>query len=250
MAVTEEFAAALTLAFSENGIPVPTAAQTERFWALYEKMTAVNGTMNLTAIRGIPDTVVRHFADCAAAAPFLPHGAKVCDVGAGAGFPTLPLAILREDLSILAVDSTAKRMNYVRDCADLLGLSHVRVLAARAEEIGKMREYRESFDAVTARAVARLNVLAEWCLPLVRVGGVLVSMKGRTGDEELAGARNAIRTLGGADVRDKTITLVDPFRPQDDPNRTETRHIIEIHKGSPTPAQYPRRNGQITAKPL
>ena len=245
-----DFGALLSAAFYENGLSVPDPAASERFYRLYLFLEEENQKMNLTAIRGAADTVVRHFADCAAAAKHIPPGAAAADIGAGAGFPTLPLAILRQDLQILAVDSTAKRMDYVARAAAHLSLSNVKTHVGRAEEMGKDPAFRERFDVVTARAVARMNVLAEWCLPLCRVGGLFLSLKGKNGAEELAEARHAVSLLGGGKTEDEAYFLRDPFRPEDDPDHLGARHILKVTKTGRTPAQYPRKNGQITAKPL
>ena len=155
-------------------------------------MLEVNKTMNLTAIKEEKAVVVRHFLDSLTIEPFLPKNAKMLDVGCGAGFPSLPVGIFREDLAITALDSTEKRIRYVQSTAATLALPHFSAIAARAEALAHDPQYREAFDVVTARAVAALPVLAELCLPFTRVGGSFIAMKAARGEEELSAAKAAI----------------------------------------------------------
>ena len=233
--------------FSANYLPL-SEGQADLFSRLTEEMLRVNRDMNLTAITDPYEISVKHYADCALMAEIPSQGASVADIGAGAGFPTLPLGILRPDLKILAVDSTDKRMRYVANTADSLGLSRVSVLTARAEELGKKAEFRESFDFVTARAVASLNVLCELCLPLVRVGGTFCALKAANGREELDQARKAVELLGGVVQEVREISLVDPAGIL--PAESLKRMLILVEKSAPTPAQYPRRYARIQAQPL
>lgn len=205
---------------------------------LAELLLEWNGRMNLTAITGKEEIYRKHFADSLTAAEFLPNGATLLDVGCGGGFPTLPLALARPDLRVTALDSTAKKLRFVEAAAKELSLPVV-TLCGRAEELGKGAPYRECFDCVTARAVARLPVLCEWCLPFVRVGGAFVALKGAAGEEELREAENAVALLGGKveTVRRRTVG-------------GESRVILVIRKIAPTPAKYPRNGGQIMKKPL
>ena len=165
----KQFKSRLTKVFDKNGFSsMLNMERVEKFMRLTEIMLEENEKYNLTAIKEPNKIILNHYADCAALAAVLPKGAKIADVGCGAGFPTLPVAILRPDLSILGIDSTAKRINYVNTVKDILGLSGVTAITARAEDIGKS-EMRESFDVVTARAVAAMRVLCELCLPLVKI---------------------------------------------------------------------------------
>ncbi|MBO5221395.1 MAG: 16S rRNA (guanine(527)-N(7))-methyltransferase RsmG [Clostridia bacterium] len=242
-----EYASVIETVFRENKLNL-TPAQGEMFSHLTEEMLRVNASMNLTAITDPLQIAVKHYADCAFMANLPPQGATVADIGAGAGFPTLPLGILRPDLKITAVDSTDKRMRYVEATADLLGLEHVSVLTARAEELGKKASMRESFDFVTARAVAALNVLCELCLPLVRVGGTFCALKAQGGREELAAAEQAADLLGGKVTEISEFSLVDPSNTTaEDALR---RVLIIIEKISPTPEKYPRRYARIQSDPL
>lgn len=208
----------------------------EKFATLFEELVAFNAVTNLTAITECEEVALRHFADSLTVADTIPVGACVIDVGCGGGFPTLPLAIARPDLAITALDSTAKKLVFVEKMAKKLSLN-VKILAARAEEIP---ECREKFDVATSRAVARMNLLCELCLPLVKVGGSFVAMKGASGKEELDEAEGGIRTLGG------TVTAMDAFTLQSAGERV----IVTVKKTAPTPSAYPRPWGKIKKKPL
>ena len=220
----------------------------ERFYLLTETMLAVNEHMNLTAITEPEEIIVKHYTDCALLAPLVPHGAMTADIGTGAGFPSLPLAILRPDVRILAVDSTEKKCRYVEETAKKLGLLNLEVRAGRAEMLGKDAAFREQFDVVTARAVARMNVLCEWCLPLVKKGGVFAAMKGRSGEEELREAAHAIEVLGGAagELQKRVLRYAEKTGNDEE----MTRYFLTVGKRQFSPKIYPRPNSQITKKPL
>lgn len=213
----------------------------ELFSKLSYLLVEQNKTMNLTAITDPDGIAVKHFADSISAlsAYDFPQGAKVLDVGTGAGFPSIPLLIARPDLNMTMIDSTAKKLKYVASTVEELGLV-AEVLHTRAEEAGQNKEYRESFDIVCSRAVAALNVLCEYCLPFVKVGGVFLAMKGAKAQEEIADAKNAIKTLGGQIVDEKSFTLSDGGE----------RTIVVIKKISHVPPKYPRVSAQIAKKPL
>ena len=223
--------------FAECGMPQYAEGETgEKFAILFDELIAFNNITNLTAITECEEVALRHFADSLTAAEKIPQGASVIDVGCGGGFPTLPLAIARPDLTITALDSTAKKLVFVENMAKKLSLN-LKTLAARAEEIP---EYRESFDVATSRAVARMNLLTELCLPLVKVGGHFVAMKGASGREELCEAENGIVKLGGKVKDVDAFTLLSAGE----------RVIITVEKTSPTPSAYPRPWGKIKKKPL
>lgn len=241
----QNFTAQLTRVFKLNGLGAYlNSEKSEKFYRLTVRMLEENEKYNLTAITDPEKIILNHYADCATLAQYLPKGAKIADIGCGAGFPTLPLAIVRDDVQILAIDSTAKRVNYVEQSARLLGLTNVTCAVMRAEDGGKSPELRESFDFATARAVAEMRVLCELCLPFVKVGGELIAMKGKNAQFELSGAKRAISLLGGKDVRVREITLSDgSAEPLSHP-------LISIKKGAKTPMQYPRAFSQISKKPL
>ena len=239
-----EFKSKLTRVFSDNGLSgLLSISRVEKLHALTEHMLTENEKFNLTAITDPDKIILNHYADCAVLAMRLPKGARVCDVGCGAGFPTLPVAILREDVNILALDSTAKRIAYVSGAAELLGLKNVTAVAMRAEDAGMNSEYGEKCDTATARAVAELRVLAELCLPLVKVGGSFIAMKGKNATAELSSAKRAIATLGGRNTTMEEISLKGK-------DEVLSHPLILIEKREKTPKSYPRPYAQISKKPL
>ena len=215
----------------------------ETFFALAAHLIRFNGVHNVTAITEPHQIIFRHFADCLTAASYLPEGARVIDVGCGGGFPCLPLAIARPDLQITALDSTAKKLKFVESAAAELGLNGVTVLCARAEEAVRRPDMRERFDVATARAVARLRILSELCLPFVRVGGTFLSLKGEAGAEEAREAERGIGILGGDLEWVREIPITDGG---------EILHhvLIRVKKVAHTPEIYPRNYAGIVKKPL
>jgi 16S rRNA (guanine527-N7)-methyltransferase len=172
----------------------------------------------------------------------LPKGTTLADIGCGAGFPTLPVAILRPDVKITGIDSTAKRVAYVNSAAQQLGCDNVTAIAGRAEELARTN-LRESFDFATARAVAAMRVLAELSLPFVKLGGSLIAMKGKNAATELSESKRAITTLGGKLDEVREITLVGTDEELSHP-------LVFVKKVSKTAPQYPRQFSQISKKPL
>ncbi|MBE6532875.1 MAG: 16S rRNA (guanine(527)-N(7))-methyltransferase RsmG [Ruminococcaceae bacterium] len=240
----KSFTSTLTRAFAANGMSsLLSLEKNEKFYALTVRMLEENEKYNLTAITEPSKIILNHYVDCATLAAKLKKGATVIDVGCGAGFPTLPLAIVRPDLKITAMDSTAKRVNYVAETAKLLGLDNVTAITMRAEDGGKSPEYREKFDYATARAVAEMRTLAELALPFVKVGGQMVAMKGKNAEFELSAAKKAIATLGGRNTVCDMITLKGD-------GETLTHPLIIIDKKEKTPTAYPRPFAQISKKPL
>lgn len=218
-----------------------TNEQISRFETLSELLVEQNKTMNLTAITDPDGIAVKHFADSISvltAAEML-QGARVLDVGTGAGFPGIPLLIMRPDLDLTMIDSTAKKLKYVENTVNELGLIAT-TLHTRAEEAGQSKEYREKFDFVCSRAVAALNVLCEYCLPFVKQNGLFIAMKGAKAQEEIDGAKAAIKLLGGKIIAEKSFSLSDGGE----------RTLVVIKKISQIPPKYPRPSAQIAKKPL
>ena len=211
-----------------------------RFRIYYDNLSEYNRVMNLTAITGEEDTARLHFLDCAALldAGEL-DGKTLIDVGTGAGFPGLVLKILRPGLRLTLLDSLDKRLAFLRDTCEKLGFDDVALVHARAEELPD--GFRERFDYASARAVARLNILCELCLPCVRPGGAFLAMKGPELKQEIREAYVALKTLGGTveQVYDYTI-----------PGTDVTHSAALIRKTGPSPSRYPRRWAQIKKKPL
>lgn len=229
--------------FERNRLPC-SREQAEQLFLLTERMLSVNQTMNLTAITDPDGILLRHYVDSATLSEHVPVGAKLLDVGCGAGFPTIPLGIFRPDLTITALDGTAKRIRYVEETCALLGLSQVRAVAGRAEELGQEPVYRERFDVVTARAVASLSVLGELCLGFARVGGQMIAMKSQHAKEELKAAARCLSLCGGGAPRLTERELISAE------GLTEQRALIIVPKISPTPKNYPRHFSKISKKPL
>lgn len=213
-----------------------------RLEALSNHMLEVNKALNLTAIKDEDGVILKHLVDSSAVIPFIPENAKLCDIGCGGGFPSLVIAILRKDVSVFSVDSVSKKVAYVENTARLFGLTNESVSNERAEVLGQGNK-RESFDVVTARAVGRLKLISELCLPLVKVGGVFLAMKSLSTDEELKEAEKAIELLGGKVENVFTYILTDG-------NEEIERSIVVIRKIKNTPLKYPRNNSQIAKKPL
>ncbi len=244
--VTQDiFSEKLCLCLKENGLgELYSDEMAKKFYLLTGHMLSINESMNLTAITDVDDIILKHYVDSLKVSPYINEGASVIDIGCGAGFPSLPLAIARSDVKILALDSTTKRINYIQDTAKLLGITGLSAISARAEELAHDLDYREKFDFATARAVAKLNVLCELCLPYVKVGGRFLSMKANVA-EELTEAKNAIVKSGGALEASDLFDIVSNVS-----RETFPRAIISIKKISHTDKNYPRNNSQIKKKPL
>lgn len=240
----EQFFEVFDKVFAQNGLSDYATEQNRQIYAaLCNHILEVNKIHNLTAIRDVPGVITKHFADSLTIAPYIPNGATVIDVGTGGGFPTLPLAIARPDLSITAIDSTAKKIAHVQNTADKFGLTGVTAIAGRAEALAQT-PMRESFDVATARAVSELRILCEITLPFVKVGGSLIAMKGASGPKELQDAEKAIRTLGGTLYSQHHLALID------ENSRHEERYLFIIQKTAHTPNNFPRQYAQILKNPL
>ena len=210
-----------------------------RFRTYYDALDETNKVMNLTAITGEDDSARRHFLDCAAPLLLFPMaGKRVVDVGTGAGFLGLPLKILEPGIRLTLLDSLQKRIGFLSGVCTALELTDVECVHARAEECG---ERRERYDYAVSRAVARLNILAELCLPYVRVGGAFLALKGPAVTEELKEAEKAVAALGGKVERIFEYAV---------PGEELHHNVVVIRKVSPTPKKYPRRFAMIKKSPL
>lgn len=226
--------------FGEYGLSL-SEKQYERLYKYSELLVEWNGKINLTAITDPEGITVKHFFD--SIYPFtlfeLPENSKIIDVGTGAGFPSCPLKIYRDDLKITLLDSLNKRINFLWKVSETVGLG-ADCIHGRAEELGRNSQYREKFDCATARAVANLTELCEYCLPFIKTGGVFAALKGSGGTEELQSAEKAVSILGG-----KVEKKIDYNLPNGD-----GRTLIIIRKIKETPEKYPRNKGQMKKKPL
>lgn len=216
----------------------PTAALCTQFAAYERLLLAWNEKMNLTAITDHAEIVHKHFVDSISCQSLIPEGASVADVGTGAGFPGLPLKIVRPDLQVTLIDALLKRLTFLDAVVEELGLTAVHTVHMRAEDAGHS-EHREQYDAVCARAVAALPVLCEYCLPLVKKGGVFLAMKGTEGAAEAESAKNAIKILGGeiSEIRDVSW-------------REMSHTVVVIQKTGQTPTKYPRKAGKPQKSPI
>ena len=220
-----------------------TDKQISQYAEYMEQILKYNEHINLTSITDRDEFVKKHYVDSILGAlnDEFQAGEMIIDVGTGAGFPGVPLAILFPEKEFVLLDSLNKRLKIVSEICHSADINNVRVLHSRAEDAGKNKEYREQFDICISRAVADLSVLSELCLPLVREGGYFLSYKGPNYEEELAGAKKAIRTVGGKTARIESIGSAD----------TEFNHnIIFIEKIKNTPAQYPRKAGTPSKNPI
>ena len=195
---------------------------------------------NLTSLTDEKEILYKHFLDSVAGERFFPQGASVCEVGSGAGFPSIPLKLIRDDLRFALIESTGKKCEFLRAAVQTLGLSDMEVFNLRAEEAGKMEKFREKFDVCCARAVARLNTLAEYCLPLVKKGGRFIAYKGNA-DEEIEEAEKAISLLGGRTEKIVKFSL---------PENAGLRTLVIVKKIGQTPEKYPRGRGKERSAPI
>ncbi len=236
------FSKKLQEAFHQNGYKeLLNDFKTKRLFNFSCLLTETNKAYNLTSITDEDGIILKHLLDSASICEYICQNASLIDVGCGAGFPSVPIAILREDVRVVSLDSTEKKIKFIdRVCRDL-GITNIYPTVGRAEDF--VKKARESFDVATSRAVARLNILDELCLPFVKKGGKFIAMKSTKGDEELSEAANGISKLGGAFNKKSSITLT--FNE----DRIE-REIFIFDKISATPEQYPRNYSQIAKKPL
>ena len=222
--------------FVENGINID-KIKVDKFNKYYETLIFYNSQFNITAITEKEEVYKKHFIDSILGEKYI-VGKTLLDVGSGGGFPAIPLKIVKDDISLTMLEATGKKCEFLNTVKKELSLENVLVINGRAEELAKKEGFRESFDCVTARAVARLNILAEYCMPFVKVGGRFVSYKGDA-IEEINEAKSAIESLGGKIVEVVNYELYGA-----------KRTIVVIEKVKNTDIKYPRSNGAIRKKPL
>lgn len=220
--------------------------QMDQFEEYYEFLVTTNKAVNLTAITAKKEVYLKHFYDSIIPVieepVFRTEAVSICDVGAGAGFPSIPMKIIFPQLKVTIVDSLNKRIKFLQELVERLNLEGVELYHVRAEEFaGKKSKHRESYDYVTARAVARMSVLTELCLPLVKIGGHFIALKAQKADQELADAQRAIKVLGGEFEQDIKTEL---------PVTHDERHLLIIKKVKSTPKQYPRKAGTPARNPI
>ncbi|MGG1659149.1 16S rRNA (guanine(527)-N(7))-methyltransferase RsmG [Brevibacillus sp. NRS-1366] len=234
----EQFAEAL----AAQGITL-TDRQKEQFDQFFRLLVEWNEKMNLTGITEEGQVYIKHFYDSITPAFYFPFDQvqTVVDIGGGAGFPSIPLKICFPHLKMTIIDSLNKRMNFLQHVADELGLENVYPVHGRAEDRGQEPAYRESYQLVVARAVARLNLLSEFCLPFAQVGGHFIALKGAEITPELNEAKKAIKTLGGKTRKVETFHLLED---------AGERNVVIMEKVEATPKNYPRKAGVPAKKPL
>lgn len=217
--------------------------QLDQFDKYYQLLVEWNEKINLTAITEPREVAIKHMVDSLSCwqADLFEDGIAVIDVGTGAGFPGIPLKIYRPDIKLILLDSLNKRIKFLQTVVDELGLKDVKCIHARAEEAARNKALREKFDLVVSRAVARLPVLAEYCLPFVKTGGIFAALKGMKFAEEATDAKNALSVLGGSQPECVAIKL---------PYLEDKRAVIYIKKEKSTPKAYPRKAGTPDKNPL
>lgn len=217
-----------------------TKEQIEKYYNYMNLLLEWNEKINLTAIIEPREIILKHFVDSLTIAKYIKDDEKLIDVGTGAGFPGIPLSIVKENTDIVLLDSLNKRINFLEEVKENLKLENITTIHGRAEEFGKNKNEREKYDIATSRAVASLNILLEYLLPLVKVGGKAICMKG-SNIEEIENAKNALEILGGKIEKIEEITL---------PNSDIKRNIIIVKKVKNTPSKYPRKPGTPSKEPI
>lgn len=215
--------------------------QVEKFYRYMNLLIEWNEKINLTAIVKPEEIILKHFVDCLTIEKYIEKNSKVIDVGTGAGFPGIPLKIIREDLEITLVDSLNKRLVFLNEIITNLNLNKIHIIHSRAEELGKDKNYREKFDVATSRAVANLSTLSEYLIPFVKIGGKCIVMKSADIDKEIEKAKKAIKILGGKIVSKNIFNL---------PKSNLGRSVIMIQKIGNTPKNFPRKPGTPAKEPI
>ena len=236
----EDFKRLMSLYGNEIGL-VFTEEQLDKFFKYMNLLLEWNEKINLTAITEPKEVILKHFIDSLTISKYIENNKTLADVGTGAGFPGIALKIYRSDLKITLVDSLNKRINFLNEVIKELNLKEIKTVHSRIEDFGKNKEYREKFDYTTARAVANLSVLSEYLIPIAKIDGKCICMKGSNIEEELNTSKNAIKILGGKIQKIEEFNL---------PKSDITRNVIIIKKLKNTPAKYPRKAGIPAKEPL
>lgn len=215
--------------------------QAEQFYQYMNLLLEWNEKINLTAITEPSEIIIKHFVDSITINKHVKENAKVIDVGTGAGFPGIPLSIIRNDVNVTLMDSLNKRIKFLDEVVNEIKLGNVDTVHSRAEELGHNKDYREQFDIATSRAVAPLNVLLEYLMPFVKVGGYCICMKGSNIDEEIKNSKKALQLLSGE------IVNIDSFEL---PETDYGRNVIIVKKVASNANKYPRKPGTPSKEPL
>ena len=234
----EEFSKELIEKLNKINIKIE-EEQIKKFYNYMNLLIEWNEKINLTAITEPKEIILKHFVDCITILKYIPDDAKIVDVGTGAGFPGIPLNIMNNMPKYTLVDSLNKRIKFLDEMIDVLKLENINTVHSRIEDFAKNN--KEVYDVATSRAVASLNILLEYLLPLVKVGGICICMKGSNIQEEVQNSKKALEILGGKIEKIEEITL---------PNSNITRNIIIVRKIKPTPNKFPRKAGMATKEPI
>ena len=236
----EDFKRLMSLYGNEIGLEF-TEEQLDKFFKYMNLLLEWNEKINLTAITEPEEVILKHFIDSLTISKYIENNKTLADVGTGAGFPGIALKIYRNDLKITLVDSLNKRINFLNEVIKELHLKEIETVHSRIEDFGKNKEYREKFDYTTARAVANLSVLSEYLIPIAKVDGQCICMKGSNVKEEVDTSKNAIKILGGKIKKIEEFNL---------PKSDIKRNVIIIKKFKNTPDKYPRKAGIPAKEPL
>lgn len=216
--------------------------QIEKFYKYMKLLLDWNEKINLTAITDPKEIILKHFIDSLTIQKYIKENSYLVDVGTGAGFPGIPIKIFRKDIKVVLLDSLNKRINFLNEVCKELELENISAIHSRVEEFAKNKKYREKFDVVTSRAVANLSTLTEYMLPLTKIGGLCICMKGKEVEEELKEAKKAICVLGGT-IREQNEFFLKG-------EEKISRNIILLEKIKTTPSKYPRKAGTPSKEPL
>ena len=218
-----------------------TEEQLQKFYKYMNLLIEWNKKINLTAIIEPEDIVLKHFIDSLTILPFIDKNKKIIDIGTGAGFPGIPVSIMRNDVDMTLLDSLNKRINFLNEVIKILNLKNVNTIHSRIEDLAKNKKYRETYDIATSRAVANLSTLSEYMIPMIKTRGISICMKGSDIEEEINKSKKAVDILGGKFKKIEKFTL---------PNSDQKRTIILIEKEKSTPLKYPRKAGTPSKEPL